>query len=281
MFGTEGSGPKFSLSCFSIPSFHSRLNVFVNLLDVALHQPHFVRQTSAILFTTILTIASRYRRPTLYAHLRKLVNGMLGRAFAEGVVELGLVQSLSLLSFWKEADDRGTWRRVGYAIRIALEMDLHQPSQEPLPENEIEARKVLVRISLLRLLRFFVVRKADRIWSLVQNRERTFIQLIAFDNTLFLQSTRPRQSLLAFLILAFLLTPQCILFSAGMIPPEYVRAQRPPNLDVGLLSLILAPFTVLRRLDTSSVGALTILRSLRSPTQCWPLRSTTRASSRE
>jgi hypothetical protein len=255
--------------------------VFVNLLDVALHQPQFVRQTSAILFTTILAIASRYRRPTLYAHLRKLVNGMLGRAFAEGVVELGLVQSLSLLSFWKEADDRGTWRRVGYAIRIALEMDLHQPSQEPLPDNEIEARKVLVRIFLLGLLRFFVVRKADKILSLVQNCERTFIQLIAFDNTLFLQSTRPRQPFLAFPIFAFITDSPMHSLLAGMIPPEYVRAQRPPDLDIGLLSLTVAPSTVLRRLDTSSVGALTIPLSLRSPTQCWPLRSTTRAFSRE
>jgi hypothetical protein len=111
------SPPPIALS--SADSFHTHLNIFVDVLDKALHTPLFVRRTSAILFTTIVTIASRFRRPSLHTHLHKMVDNMLGRAFAEGVVEVGLIQSLSLLAFWKEADDRSTWRKVGYGASDA------------------------------------------------------------------------------------------------------------------------------------------------------------------
>lgn len=41
----------------------------------------------------------------------------MGKAFANGDADIGLCQALSLLSVWKDVGDKGSWLRVGYAIR--------------------------------------------------------------------------------------------------------------------------------------------------------------------
>lgn len=88
-----------------------------------------------------------------------------------------------MLAFWKETSERGSFRRVGYGqsllscpgqvaarvrhflillcpllsgIRLAFELGLHLEPKRPLPESELEARKVL-------------------------DRERTWLQLVCFD----------------------------------------------------------------------------------------------------
>ena len=94
--------------------FHSRLNLLIDILDVGLHTPAYTRSTSTILFTAVLCVASKVIKPDLYPSLLALCNHQLGRAFAEGVSEIGLIQALSMLAFWKESSERGSWRRVGY-----------------------------------------------------------------------------------------------------------------------------------------------------------------------
>jgi hypothetical protein len=41
---------------------------------------------------------------------------MLGQAFAKGQAEIGLIQSLSLLSAWKDGTDKSNWMKMSYAI---------------------------------------------------------------------------------------------------------------------------------------------------------------------
>lgn len=67
---------------------------------------------------------------------------------------LELIQSLSILCFWKECDDPTSWRKIGFAIRMAYELDLHTvetwshkrgvDGEAELPEDETEARELLV-----------------------------------------------------------------------------------------------------------------------------------------
>jgi hypothetical protein len=108
---SSGADPRY-LSFFV--SYHNRLNVFSCILDPALHTPSYTRQHSSILFTCILTTAAKALLPQTYPSLLQFANNMLGRAFAEGVVEIGLVQGLAVMAFWKEAGEAGGWRRVGY-----------------------------------------------------------------------------------------------------------------------------------------------------------------------
>lgn len=102
---------------FLFEQYHSRLNIYLALLDPVLHTPEYCLRTSPILFTAILAVAAQVYLPEIYKPLRKRVNDMLGIAFARGDAHIGMCQALSMLSVWKEANDKATWLRVGYAIR--------------------------------------------------------------------------------------------------------------------------------------------------------------------
>jgi hypothetical protein len=97
--------------------YHSRLNTYIALLDPIHHTPEYCLRTSPILFTAILAVAAQIYLPEIYKPLRKRANDMLGIAFARGDAHIGMCQALSMLSVWKEANDKATWLRVGYAIR--------------------------------------------------------------------------------------------------------------------------------------------------------------------
>lgn len=139
--------------------FHGKLNTYIALLDPDLHTPAYTLRTSPILFTAILTVTSQMYLPHLYKPLSKRVTYMLGLAFGRGDAEIGICQALSLLSVWKEPSDKGSWLRVGYAIRVAYELGLDAPPKRPLPADEFQAREIL-------------------------NGERTYRQLAAFDRTM-------------------------------------------------------------------------------------------------
>jgi hypothetical protein len=54
------------------------------------------------------------------------------------------VQSLMLLTYWKEPADSSGWMKIGMAIRLGYSLFWHVPRTEPLPEDETQAREVLV-----------------------------------------------------------------------------------------------------------------------------------------
>lgn len=125
--------------------FHSTLNPLIALLDPALHTPDFCWRSSIPLFTAILCVSSKAimpdRHPALNAHCKKLI----GLAFVEGVSEVGLIQALSMLVFWKEPRDSFSFKWIGHATRIAVELGLDQGLKRPLPDDELAARLVLNR----------------------------------------------------------------------------------------------------------------------------------------
>ena len=102
---------------FLFEQYHSRLNTYLALLDPDLHSPAYTLRTSPILFTAVLAVSAQVYMPEIYKPLRKRANDMLGIAFARGDAHIGMCQALSMLSVWKEANDKGSWLRVGYAIR--------------------------------------------------------------------------------------------------------------------------------------------------------------------
>lgn len=143
------------------------LNVTIAMLDPAIHSWHECRQRSSLLFTAVLAVTSRIVRPKVYKSCLLLANKLVGEAVESGTCNIEVVQALNILAQWKKADDSSSWRRVGYAIRMAQELKLHLRSPRPLPSDERRAREVL-------------------------NKERTWLNLIIADYHLAIHHSLPR-----------------------------------------------------------------------------------------
>ncbi|GAA6043175.1 hypothetical protein JCM8097_008709 [Rhodosporidiobolus ruineniae] len=142
--------------------YHSKMNAFIILLDPFLHTVDYVRKNSTVLFTSILAVSAKFIRPDLYASLISTAKQLTGRSLIDGKVSVGLIQSILLQVYWKEPTDMTGWLRIGEAIRMGYQLHLHAPRTTPLPTDEQEAREMM-------------------------DRERTWIDLCAFDQTFFLQ----------------------------------------------------------------------------------------------
>ncbi|GAA6002975.1 hypothetical protein JCM10207_001926 [Rhodosporidiobolus poonsookiae] len=119
------------------------LNPMTSMLDPALHTVEFVRTRSAILYTAILTVAAKVALPALYFPCLKYAKQLLGQAFEAGTCNVELVQAILTLVFWQEATDDSGARKLAFAIRCAFELNMHKRAKRPLPEDEMERRKVL------------------------------------------------------------------------------------------------------------------------------------------
>lgn len=110
---------------------------------LAVHTMHYLRRNSSVLFSTVLASSSRFFRhdlhPTLLSHARTV----LDRALQAGSTDIGVVQSLMLLTYWKDPEDTSGWMKVGMAIRLGYSLFWHIPRTEQLPEDEMEAREIL------------------------------------------------------------------------------------------------------------------------------------------
>lgn len=104
----------------------------------------YLRSTSSILFSTVLASSARFFRPDLHPHLVSHASTILDRALHAGQADTGIVQSLMLLTYWKEPADSSGWMKIGMAIRLGYSLFWHVPRTEPLPEDETQAREVLV-----------------------------------------------------------------------------------------------------------------------------------------
>ncbi|GAA5934128.1 uncharacterized protein JCM15063_000562 [Sporobolomyces koalae] len=127
--------------------FHSTLNAYLILFDRHLHTVSYVRQTSTVLFTSLLAVSAKFFRPDLYPTLLAHAKALTGQAMADGTASVAIVQSLFLLVYWKEPFDQNAWLKVGYAIRLAYQLHLHKERKLPLADfkDEFEARLVMDR----------------------------------------------------------------------------------------------------------------------------------------
>ncbi|WWD22922.1 hypothetical protein CI109_107417 [Kwoniella shandongensis] len=68
---------------------------------------------------------------------------LLDRAITYGVADVGIVQAIMILMYWKAPADTSAWRKIGIAIRIGYQLYWHVPRTQPLPEDEMAARQIL------------------------------------------------------------------------------------------------------------------------------------------
>jgi len=93
------------------------MNAYVAILDPELHTVEYCLRTSSYLYLAIVCAAAQVYLPELYDYLLSAFKSRLGKAFVDGHTSIGLVQAISILCIWKPPKDRGSWLRVGYAIR--------------------------------------------------------------------------------------------------------------------------------------------------------------------
>ncbi|GAA5988112.1 hypothetical protein JCM11641_000907 [Rhodosporidiobolus odoratus] len=142
--------------------YHTELNGFVILLDPFFHTVQHVRRTSTVLFASVVAVAAKFIRKDLYPSLLATAKQLIARGIVDGKASLGLIQSIFITVFYKEAEDNTAWLRIGIAIRMALQLHLHAERTTLLPADEHEARLII-------------------------DRERTWLVCIAFDHTYPLQ----------------------------------------------------------------------------------------------
>ncbi|KAG8737168.1 hypothetical protein FRC10_008491 [Ceratobasidium sp. 414] len=130
---------------FTSLRYFAHLNSIIGLLDPRLHTSSYVRQRSRVLFTTIIAVSSKFFLPHVHEKCHALSQSLIGRALAADMCNIEYIQALSLSTFYKDADDSSSWRKVGLAIRMAYELNLQEFRRgATLPTEEIEARKQLI-----------------------------------------------------------------------------------------------------------------------------------------
>ncbi|GFZ49822.1 hypothetical protein JCM24511_07225 [Saitozyma sp. JCM 24511] len=126
-----------------VRQFHEHLNPLIAVLDSRLHTTKYLRESSTILFTSVLAAASKFYRKDLHHVLMSHAKTIVDRAVIAGAEDTALVQSLMVLIYWKEPTDTSAWRKIGWAIRMGFQFHWHLPRLRPLPEDELAARQVL------------------------------------------------------------------------------------------------------------------------------------------
>ncbi|KIO27506.1 hypothetical protein M407DRAFT_42295, partial [Tulasnella calospora MUT 4182] len=133
------------------------LNPFVNLFDPLLHTVEYIRSRSPFLFTVLMMAGCKFWKPDLFKPLQKMAY----------VFAVEVVQAFTCLVYWKEPDDNRTWQFIGYACRLAIELNLNTYTRKPDPkETELQMRER-------------------------RNRERTYLVLFVHDRSLAMQTGRP------------------------------------------------------------------------------------------
>ena len=105
--------------------FFAELNPPLALLDVSLHTVDYCRQNMPILFSTIVSVASRFFQPQLHRQCHRIAKSILNLAAAEEICSMDHIQALILVITWKDPGDRTILRKAVRAIGYAYELGLH------------------------------------------------------------------------------------------------------------------------------------------------------------
>ena len=146
--------------------FFLRLNPFINLFDPALHTVGYVRARCPFLFTTIMMACCKFFDAERYKKVSQLANEFAVRAFADNWKRVEVCQAFACLTYWHEPGDQRTWTYIGYACRMAVELDLNRyVGKRPPDETDLQMRER-------------------------RNRERTYLVLFVHDRSLSTQTGR-------------------------------------------------------------------------------------------
>lgn len=106
-------------------NFFAELNPPLALLDTSLHTIDYCRKNTPILFSTIISVASRFFMPHHHRQCHRVAKSILNHAAAEEICTLDHVQALILVITWKDPGDRTILRKAVRAIGYAYELGLH------------------------------------------------------------------------------------------------------------------------------------------------------------
>lgn len=120
--------------------YFAELNPPLALLDTALHTVEHCRQHAPILFSTIISVASRFFQPQLHRQCHRIAKAVLNLAAAEEICTLDHIQALILVITWKDPGDRTILRKANRAIGYAYELGLHASFDGMETANAIDAR---------------------------------------------------------------------------------------------------------------------------------------------
>ncbi|EJD43975.1 hypothetical protein AURDEDRAFT_185270 [Auricularia subglabra TFB-10046 SS5] len=128
--------------------FYKRVNPALSILDEQLHTPVAVRKRCPFLFTVVCAAASRYylKRPELYPMLMHFAKKQAASSLIDGWKSVELCQAYFIMGDYAPSarrweEDR-SYLYKGLAIRIAMDLNLHQPSRAK-PVDEMHAREIL------------------------------------------------------------------------------------------------------------------------------------------
>lgn len=75
--------------------------ILLTLFLCSVHTTRYLRRTSTVLFTSILAASARFYRKDLHPVLLSHAQTILDRAVTAGATDIGMVQSLMILTYWK------------------------------------------------------------------------------------------------------------------------------------------------------------------------------------
>ncbi|KAH7345760.1 hypothetical protein B0J17DRAFT_641065 [Rhizoctonia solani] len=130
--------------------FMSLWNVSVSVLDPGLHtSARAVLWRCPFLFTVVLAIAARDHKPEHYTILMQEARTMAGLALTTWSKSVEIVQAFILLATFpppsRRWDEDRSWLYLGYATRMAGDLQLNRPAEHPF-SSEMAEREHLNRI---------------------------------------------------------------------------------------------------------------------------------------
>ncbi|KAJ9479020.1 Zn(2)-C6 fungal-type domain-containing protein [Pseudozyma hubeiensis] len=111
-------------ACYLFSLFVTQLNPIVSLLEPSLHTVHYTREQSPVLFSTILSVSSRFFRPELHPQCQASAAAILKFAASRQLCSIDHVQALIVSAIWATPSDAARSETLVAAVAYAYELGL-------------------------------------------------------------------------------------------------------------------------------------------------------------
>lgn len=108
-----------------------------------------MQSRSPCLLTAVLYASSKFFRADLKQGLFEQSQASVNRSIASGRCDIGLIQSLMILVYWKAPTDATAWLKVGMAVRMGFQLRWHIPSAGVIARAGTAPREILVSSVIL------------------------------------------------------------------------------------------------------------------------------------
>ena len=107
----------------------TKLNPFINLFDLRLHNVPYIRARSPFLFSVLMMAGCKFFKAEFYRTCLAIAHNFAYRALIDDWKSVEVVQAFACLTYWKEPDDTRTWTWIGYVRlpRLSLWLVTDQP----------------------------------------------------------------------------------------------------------------------------------------------------------